>query len=292
MQNLYNHPTVRKFVHEVDNPSFAQTQIALNSRIVVNGGTGSGKTHAVVNYILNSPNTFQHIVCINQGIEEPLYETLRDKLGKKGTITFFTVDNYPTAKELAASRENDKDQYLVIFDDIIADLNTQKKIDKLKQYMIFGRKLFLTSFVLTQDYHSLPKPLRGQMSHLILLRLNNDMDFDIIIRNFRTLGVTKEQLVQIYKIATTGPFNFLKIDCLGTDPNKKFTRNFTDAFHLETAIDRNGKEYTTVLAGPWYNKRKAIGAGEEEYGTGTQHKKRKRADSEDDSSGSDSDDSS
>ena len=103
------------------------------------------------------------------------------------------------------------------------------------------------------------------------------MDFDIIMRNFRTLGVTKEQLVQIYKIATNGPFNFLKIDCLGTDPNKKFTRNFTDAFHLETAIDRKGKEMTTVLAGPWYNKRTR------EDPMPTTYKKQRKAESESES---------
>ena len=101
MEILYEHPSVKKFVHKVENPSVKNTLIPLNSRVCIDGGSGSGKTHALLSFVVRSPNTFQHIVCINQGIEEPLYDTLRDKLGKKGTITFFTVDDYPTAKELS-----------------------------------------------------------------------------------------------------------------------------------------------------------------------------------------------
>ena len=251
MDNLYEHPTIKKFVKKVNNPAFENTQIEVNSRVVFDGGTGSGKTSAVIDYILKTPNTYEQIIVIYQGIPEPFYEALEEKLGKKGKVTFFTADNYPTCQELSARRENQKtDQYLVIFDDMIAELNTKKDIKKIKEYFIYGRKLFLTTFFLTQDYHSVPKVIRGQMSHLILLKLSSDSDLAIILKNFR-LGVTREQLEEMYSIATTGQFNFLKIHTTGTDMDKKFTRNWTDEFRVVKTSNGYGPERSVVLAGPW-----------------------------------------
>ncbi len=255
MDNLYKSSAVKQFVKEVANPSIGNTGIAVNSRVFVNGGTNSGKTHMLVYFIINSPKTFQHIVIISQGIEEPLYEMLKAKLGKGGKITFFEPDNYPSAKELCASREDEKDEYLVVFDDMMADIVGTKQIQKVKQYFIFGRKLHITLFFLTQDFHSIPKPFRGQMSHLVLLRLANDDDLNLILRKYRGMGISKEQLLEMYRVATEDKFNFLKIAVTETDENKKFTRNFTDEFRIQKGIDQDGKVTAQVFAGPWYHTR-------------------------------------
>jgi hypothetical protein len=260
MQNLYEHSAVKKFVQEVANPSIGNTQIPVNSRVVVNGGTSSGKTHMLTHFIMNSPKTFQHIIIINQGIEEPLYEMLKSKLAKGGKITFFEPDNFPTAKEICASREDEKDEYLIVFDDMMADIVGPKMIKKVKQFFIFGRKLHMTLFFLTQDFHSLPKPFRGQMSHLICLRLANDDDLNLILRKYKSVGVSQQQLVEMYRTATEEPFNFLKIAVLETDENKKFTRNFTDEFHIRKGIDEKGEMKSQIFAGPWCHTRNHFAA--------------------------------
>ena len=82
MQNLYQNPAVAKHVKKVNNPHYANTQIAVNSRVIVDGGTGSGKTNFMVNYISLTPDTFEHIIVINHGVEEPLYEFLKEKLSE------------------------------------------------------------------------------------------------------------------------------------------------------------------------------------------------------------------
>jgi hypothetical protein len=39
-----------------------------------------------------------------------------------------------------------------------------------------------------------------------------------------------------------------------TNPEKKFTRNFTDEFKIKAIINRKGQKENVVLAGPWVNK--------------------------------------
>ena len=251
MENLYNHPSVKQFIQEVDNPSFENTQINLRTRTIIDGGSGAGKTNALMHYIMRSPNTFEQIVVVNRGVEEPFYECLRKGLEKKGKITFFTPENYPDAQELFGARENDKDEYLVIFDDMIGDLQNKHAIAKLTKYFIFGRKLHMTVFFLTQAYFKVPKEVRLQANYLILLRLNSSRDLKIILSDL-TLGVTKDQLVEMYRICTSGKFNFLKINVDSTDGNEKFTRNFTDEFKVEEYMDEKGEMCSRISAGPWY----------------------------------------
>ncbi len=252
MLNLYLNPSVQKYAKKVNNPFYENTQIAVNSRVLVVGGSGSGKTNCFTNYTALTPDTFEHIIVINHGVEEPLYQFLEEKLKKKGRITFFDQDNFPTAQEIFDSRKDPKDEYLVVFDDMIGELDTKAKMKKIKEFFTFGRKISFTLFFLSQDYHSVPTYFRRQLTHLILLKLSSDRDLKEILKNF-SLGVSREQLIQMYRISTTGFGNFFKIDIPCTDENKKFTRNFTDDFAIRKVIGHNGEEAAVVLAGPWYH---------------------------------------
>ena len=62
MLNFYHTKQVKKYLPKTENPSFENTKIALNSRILIIGSSGAGKTNALLNYIMESPNTFSHII--------------------------------------------------------------------------------------------------------------------------------------------------------------------------------------------------------------------------------------
>lgn len=251
LKNLYTHPAVQKFIKKVNNPSFERTRIALNSRTLIVGGSGAGKTHLLTHYLLESPDTFQHVVLCNRGIEEPLYAVFKDRLEKKGQMSTFTLDSLPDANVLSAAREDKDDQYLVILDDIITDLDNKKLRAKINTYFTVGRKLGLTVIFLSQSYYQIPKTCRVNMTYLMLLKLSSDRDLKMILSDF-TLGVDKDQLIDMYQMATEHKMNCLKIDVECTEPAEKFSRNFLDFFDVREGEDANGTMTTVVRPGKWY----------------------------------------
>lgn len=246
MENLYKSESVQKFCIVPDNPSFKNTKIPLHSRILICGGSGSGKTNALLNYIQKSDKTFDHIMVVSSGVEEPLYQVLEEKLGKKGMITFFTLESMPTLRELVQMKQK-KEEYLVIFDDVIGDLDGKHMLKKVINYFIMGRKEGLTQCFLTQSFFKTPKTIRSQLTHLLLLRLSSVRDLNIVLSDY-VLGVSKPQLVEMYRAATAEQFCCLKVDINATNPNDKFGRNFTDQFMLEEQPDGT----MSVTPGPWY----------------------------------------
>jgi KaiC/GvpD/RAD55 family RecA-like ATPase len=51
MINFYENPKVKKFMEEIKNPSFENTQMTMRSRFLVVGSSGTGKT----NFLLHHP---------------------------------------------------------------------------------------------------------------------------------------------------------------------------------------------------------------------------------------------
>lgn len=256
MINYYHNKKVKKFVNEVKNPSFDDTGIAINSRTIINGGTGTGKTNILMDYIIKAKDTFNHIVICNKDVDEPLYETLRDQLSPKGAISFFTLETMPTVQELRKNMENEDDEYLVVFDDLIADLSNKKLRSKLLDYFIIGRKLHVTVFFLTQSWHKVPKNFRLQVNYLMMLKAGSQRDLNLILSDFE-LGVDRKQLRSMYQKATAMPMNCFKIDVNCTEPSEKFTRNFKDPFHVEMVETPDGDELAVVTPGSWYKEKQS-----------------------------------
>lgn len=247
MEDLYKSSYVNKFIENIENPTFANTHIKLRSRSVIVGGSGVGKTNGAVNLVIKSPNTFSHILVVNRQVEEPLYKALKDQLGPLNKITFFTLETLPDLTELAAVR-NPGDEYLIIWDDVIADIAANRRYQqKLLNFFIMGRKDGLTQLLIAQDYHTIPKAVRGQLDYLMIMKLGSVDDLKLIARHHTGLNVTLAQMLQMYEIATARKFDWLRIGVQETDPNMRFRRNFTDEFFVKV---KNGK--ATITPGPWY----------------------------------------
>jgi len=226
--NLYESTAVKKYIKTKNSPEFDATKINYRDRILICGGSGTGKTHALVNYLLLSPNCYAKIIVVSKNIEEPLYEFLKNKL--KGQIVFYELNKFPNMNQLAKEhKEDDNDELLIIYDDIVNDVG---KSDNIHNYFIAGRKLGFTQFFLTQSYFKTPKTIRLQLTHLMLLKLSSNNDLNIILRDF-ALGIEKKELTQLYKESTKEKFNFLFIDINATDTSKKFSHNFNNFFEVE-----------------------------------------------------------
>lgn len=266
IRNFYECAKAKKYLRTIDNPSFDRTHIGYGSRIIIVGTTNAGKTNALLNFIAESPDSFKGIIIVNRGQKEPLYEMLEDELGKTGSVDFFTIQNLPLPEEINASMEDPiNDHYLVVFDDLVADMKGDKKVaKKVENFCIYGRKANLTMVVLTQSWYDTPGLIRKQVSHCLLMNVANKGDFGRIANDFGNLGASKNQIRDMYRYCMKTPLNWLKLDLKTRFDNEKFSSGWTDFFGVERAYDINGDDIL-ILSPPGAKKRSRLDVDE---GTG------------------------
>ena len=123
---------------------------------------------------LNDPNVF--IECSN--IMDDLYEN---------------IDDY---------NPNRKRKILIVFDDMIADIMTNKKFQAIiKELFIRCRKLNISLVFITQSYFSVPKDVRLNSTHYLIMKINNKRELENIARS-HSADADYEDFVKIYRECT------------------------------------------------------------------------------------------
>ena len=231
--NFYEHKSVQKKLDKNEIKGYEDHQISLNSRIACVASSGSGKTNWLLGFISLSTGSFSHIyVCYKAS--EPLYEFLAERVGDEN-ITFFTdLSLMPTVNELAAGNK------LVIFDDQVNE--SAKKQSIITDYTIRCRKFQCTLIILSQSYFGIPKIQRGQLSYLVLLKISSSKDLALILRDF-SLGIDRDQLLEMYKIAVSDGFgHFLKINTKTGDRKKKFSKDWSEYYDVRGEFDSDSDD--------------------------------------------------
>ena len=212
MINFYKSVKTKKF----HNPEFSKHVIIVPARILVCGGSGSGKTNFSLNILKIMKNTFSHVIVCCKTKHGPLYEMLEAKL--KENVTFYEDGEVPDIKDF----EDNQEQILIIFDDLV---NADKKVQqKICEFFLRGMKLNITSLYLSQSYFKTPKFIRINCGYIFLRGISSKQDLSMILREYK-LGVDIKKLMQIYKFAVAQPFSFLVID-VDAPEERKFRSNF------------------------------------------------------------------
>ena len=69
-------------------------------------------------------------------------------------------------------KSNRKRKLLIVFDDMIADIMTNKRFHAIiKELFIRCRKLIISLAFITQSYFSLPKDVRLNSTHYLIIKL-------------------------------------------------------------------------------------------------------------------------
>ena len=69
---------------------------------------------------------------------------------------------------------NRKRKILIIFDDMIVDIMTNKKFEAIiKELFIRCRKLNIYLVFITQSYFSVPQDVRVNSTHYLIMKINN-----------------------------------------------------------------------------------------------------------------------
>jgi len=205
----------KMFLVKAENPNFDVHQIKIPARIVVSAPSGTGKTNFVMNFIQHfcaGKGTFADILVLTKDKAEPLYEYLETK----GVQVEEGLHHLPDLNKF------DKDvNHLIVIDDLMLAKNQ----DQVCEYFMRCRKKNVTIMYLAQHYYRIPIIVRQNSNYFVILKAGNKKSLNLMLNEF-SVGVDKDQLINMYEHATKEKFNFLLINCDESDPNKKFRHNF------------------------------------------------------------------
>jgi hypothetical protein len=187
-----------------------------NSMILCLGGTGSGKSNALVNYIQRSSGEFYKIIiCSFSTTDEPLYKMLE---GKNVELSDFDDKNKDKPK-------------LIVFDDFINLSKSQMK--PINDFLISGRKFGFTCWLMAQDYASVPKVIVRNINYFILFKINDNISLNNIIRNHNIADVDSAIIKSACNVCTNTPPSFFLIDLKTGNLKERFRMNFLNFLDLD-----------------------------------------------------------
>ena len=101
---------------------------------------------------------------------------------------------------------------LIIFDDMVADMINNKKLDSvITELFIRGRKLNISIVFITQSYFKVPKGVRLNSTYFFIMKIPNKRELQQIALNHSS-DIDFKGFMKIYKKYTAKPYSFLVND--------------------------------------------------------------------------------
>ena len=124
-----------------------------------------------------------------------------------------------------------KRKTLIIFDDMIADIKTNKRFQAIiKELFIRCRKLNISLVFITQPYFFVPKGVRLNSTHYLIMKINNKRELQNIAIN-PSADIDYQDFIKIYRECTKEPYNFLTIDStLPVSDPLRFRKKLFDSY--------------------------------------------------------------
>ena len=115
--------------------------------------------------------------------------------------------------------------------DMIADIMTNKRFQAIiKELFIRCRKSNISLIFITQCYFSVPKDVRLNSTHYLIMKINSRKELQNIAIN-HSADIDYKDFMKIYRECTKEPYNFLTIDTTlpASDP-LRFRKNLFDSY--------------------------------------------------------------
>ena len=132
-------------------------------RILIIGGSGSGKTNVLLNLIENQPD-IDKIYLYAKDPYEAKYQYLINKRERVGINYFndskafieYSNDMHDVYKNIDDYNLDKESKILIVFDDMIADMIRNKKLHSMvTELFIRGRKLNISLVFITQSFQKM-----------------------------------------------------------------------------------------------------------------------------------------
>ena len=118
---------------------------------------------------------------------------------------------------------------LIVFDDIIADIINNTKINLVvTELFIRGKKLNISIVFIMQSYFRAPKDVRLNSTHFFIMKIPNKLELRHITSPHSS-DIDFKDFMKIYKKSTAEPYSFLVNDTtLPSDNPLRFRTNHLD----------------------------------------------------------------
>ena len=133
-------------------------------------------------------------------------------------------DVYKNINDYNPDKEN---KILIVFDDTIADMIHNKKLNSIvTELFIRGRKLNISLVFITQSYFKVPKDVRLNTTHFLIMKIPDKRELQQISINHSS-NINTKDFIKIYKKSTDEPYSFLVNDStLSSDNPLRFRKKF------------------------------------------------------------------
>ena len=188
-------------------------------RILIIGGSGSGKTNTLLNLIENQPD-IDKIYLYAKNPYESKYQYLINKTESVGVNHFkdpkafieYSNDMHDVYQNIVDYNPDKENKILIAFDDMIAGIIHKKKLNSRgTELFIRSRKLNISLVFIRQSYFKVPKDVILNTTHFFIMKIPNKRELQQIAINHSSDKDIKD-FVRIYKKCTNEPYSFLVND--------------------------------------------------------------------------------
>ena len=184
-------------------------------RILIVGGSESGKTNALLNLINNQPD-IDKIYLYAKDPYEDKYQFLINKRESRGLKHFndskafigYSNDMHDVYKNINDYNPDKENKILTVFDDMIANMINNKKLNSIvTELFIRVRKLNISLLFITKSYFKVSKYVRLNTSHSFIAKIPNKRELQQIAINHSS-NISSKDFINIYRECTAEPYSF------------------------------------------------------------------------------------
>lgn len=197
-------------------------------RMLMCGGSGSGKTNVLINMITQYLD-FDKIYVYTKHLDQSKYKWLQEFIQ--------TIEEDPEIQEVAdlpigVFRSHIKDMVpldtldkekrnLIIFDDLLLEKDQRPMIEMY----IRGRHKNASVIYLAQSYFAVPKEIRQNCTAFIIFDIPSQRGLNMILAD-HCGDIDRDELKDIFRQATSEEFGFLYVDTTVKDKCLKYRKGF------------------------------------------------------------------
>ena len=209
-------------------------------KMLITGPSGSGKTNALINLIQTQDNEapIDRSYLYDKNLSERKYQLLLKKRRDAGIKHLNDPSAFIGYSSTMNDVYNDIDNYnlirtrniLIVFDDMIVDIMTNKKIQAIiEELFVRCKKLNISLIFITKSYFSVPKDVRLNSPHYLIMKIHDGRELQNISKN-HSADIHYKAFLKIYRSFTNEPYSFLTIDATLPAYNPmRFRKKFSDS---------------------------------------------------------------
>ena len=131
-----------------------------------------------------------------------------DHFNDPKTFIEYSNDMHDVYKNIDEYNPDKEHKILIVFDDMIADMIHNKKLNSIvTKLFIRGRKLNISFVFITQPYLKVPKDVSLNTSHFFITKIPNKRERQQIAINHSS-DINTKDFANIYRKCTADPYSF------------------------------------------------------------------------------------